>query len=76
MKVGDHVVLVKQVDLFNKSYYPGHHLKIVRDDDIRGFDLEDEKGNQICETRFIRDSYISIAEFRDRQIDQAIQTKV
>jgi len=73
MKVGDRVVLVKPIEMFNKTYYPGHEFTIVRDDNMRGFDLKDDENNEICETRFASDCFISIAETRDRKIDQILK---
>ena len=74
MKVGDRVVLVKPIEMFNKTYHPGHQFIIVGDDDMRGFDLKDDEGNEICETRFVSDCFVSITEIRDRKIDKIIKT--
>ncbi len=73
MKIGDRVVLTKMVVMYESTYFPGHQFTIIGEDSIRGFDLEDDKGNKIYETRFITDSYISISEYRDRKVDEYLK---
>lgn len=74
MRVGDRVVLVKPIEMYKTTYQPGHQFTIVREDDLRGFDLKDDEGNEICETRFVSDCFVSITKIRDGKIDEIIKT--
>jgi len=54
MKIGERVVLKEQVVMHNGMVYEiGHRFKIIGSDDIRGFNLEDDGGNRLDETRFL-----------------------
>jgi hypothetical protein len=72
MKVGDRVVLVEDFEFNNKVYKKGHQFNIIGDDDMRGFDLKDDDGNEIGETRFIRNIYVSLSDFREDKINKII----
>jgi hypothetical protein len=41
----------------NVSYKEGHLFHVIGSDSIRGYDLEDDYGNQICEVRMIMDIF-------------------
>ena len=55
MEIGSRVRLTKEITLWNKTYSAGHEFTIVGNDNIRGFDLEDDNGNKVSETRFLLD---------------------
>ena len=71
MKIGDRVALEERVELFHKTYEIGHEFTIVSSDDIRGFDLKDDDGNMLCETRGTK--MRSIQEWRDKQINKILK---
>lgn len=53
-EIGARVRLLEDVKMHDCTYTKGHEFTIVREDDMRGFDLEDDDGNRICETRFVK----------------------
>lgn len=53
MKIGDRVFLLELVEMSNITYPKGHEFTIIGDDDIRGFNLEDDEGHRLDETRMI-----------------------
>ena len=73
MKIGDRVVLEERVELSRITYEIGHQFTIVGDDNIRGFDLKDDDGNMLCETRFVKMKKIPLSEERDRKISQILK---
>lgn len=73
MKIGDRVVLEERVELSRITYEIGHQFTIVGDDNIRGFDLKDDDGNMLCETRFVKMKKIPLSEERDRKINQILK---
>lgn len=73
MKIGDRVVLEERVELSHITYEIGHQFTIVGDDNIRGFDLKDDDGNMLCETRFVKMKKIPLSEERDRKINQILK---
>jgi len=52
-EIGARVRLLQDVEMSYCTYTKGHKFTIIREDDMRGFDLEDDDGNRLCETRFI-----------------------
>ena len=73
--IGDIVIFIEDFEFNGKLYKKGHEFKIVGDDSIRGYDLEDADGNVIGETRFISDKYRALtkSERRERKIDDIIK---
>ena len=57
MLIGQKVVVVEEFEFNGVVYKPGHLFTITGDDYIRGLDLEDNDGNKVGETRFIRHHY-------------------
>jgi len=53
MQIGEIVVFIEDFTFNDKLYKKGHQFKIIGEDGMRGFDLEDKDGNRIYETRFI-----------------------
>jgi hypothetical protein len=62
--IGQRVVFLEDFEFRGKVYKKGHQFIITGDDNIRGLDLEDDNGNRICETRFIRSKYEFISKLR------------
>lgn len=70
----DRVIVIKPIT-FNKKIYPiGHIFNIIGNDSMRGYDLRDDDGNTIYETRMISDHYkiFTIDKERDKKIDQIL----
>lgn len=57
MKVGDTVVFIKDFKEFQWDVKEGDEFKIIYSDGMRGFDLENDDGVKILETRFMMDYY-------------------
>jgi hypothetical protein len=72
MKIGDRVILKERIEMYNITYEIGHQFTIVGDDNIRGFDLKDDDGNMLCETRFVKMGLLPLSEIRDRKIDKIL----
>ena len=51
---GGRVRLLEDVEMYDITYLKGHEFTITGEDDIRGLDLEDDDGNRLCETRFVK----------------------
>lgn len=68
--IGQRVVLLEQLEFNDKVYHSGHQFTISGDDNIRGLDLEDDNGNRIGETRFIRHMYEFISKLRDDKLKE------
>ena len=66
--IGERVVLLEELEFNDILYKKGHQFKVIGEDNIRGFDLEDDNGNRIYETRFIRSKYEFIKRIRDKKI--------
>lgn len=66
--IGERVVLLEDFEFNNILYKKGHQFTVTGADNIRGFDLEDDNGNRIGETRFIRSKYEFIKRIRDEKI--------
>ena len=75
MKIGDRVILIKEIGMNNRNYPIGHQFTIVGDSGFRGWDLQDDDGNIVSETRMVSDSYISISEKRGEVIDKLLSKK-
>lgn len=52
-EIGARVRLLEEVEMGYCTYTKGHEFTIIREDSIRGLDLEDDDGNRLCETRFV-----------------------
>lgn len=68
--IGEKVVFLEEFEFNGKKYKPGHQFTITGDDDIRGLDLEDDNGNCIGETRFIRHMYELVIKLRDDKLKE------
>ena len=51
---GARVRLLEDVKMHDCTYMKGHEFFIKGEDSIRGLDLEDDEGNRLCETRFVK----------------------
>ena len=67
---GERVVFLEDFEFNNKIYKKGHQFKITGEDSIRGYDLEDDHGNRIGETRFISNKYELISKLRDDKLKE------
>ncbi len=72
MKIGDRVELQERVELYSNTFEIGHRFTIVADDNIRGFDLKDDEGKMLCETRFTKMRKLTDAELREEKINKII----
>lgn len=72
MKVGDRVILVKPIEMWERVYEVGHQFTIVSED-LRGFNLEDDDGNEVGETRFISDHYVLLSDMREGKINKILK---
>lgn len=52
-EIGARVRLLEDVEMHDCTYTKGHEFTITGSDDIRGFNLEDDDGNKLHETRFV-----------------------
>ena len=68
--IGERVVFLEDFEFNNKLYKKGHQFTIVGEDNIRGYDLKDDWGNCISETRFIRTKYEFISKLRDDKLKE------
>ena len=66
--IGERVVFLVDFKFNGKLYAKGHQFTITGVDDIRGFDLEDDDGNRIGDTRFISHMYEFISKLRDDKL--------
>jgi hypothetical protein len=67
---GERVVFLEDFEFNGKLYKKGHQFTIVGDDNIRGYDLEDDSGNRIDETRFISGKYSLISKLRNDKLKE------
>ena len=67
---GERVVFLEDFEFNNKLYKKGHQFKIVGEDSMRGYDLEDDHGNCISETRFISHKYELLSKLRDDKLKE------
>ena len=67
---GERVVFLEDFEFNNKLYKKGHQFTIVGEDSMRGYDLKDDWGNCISETRFIRSKYEFISKLRDDKLKE------
>lgn len=70
MLIGQKVVVVEEFEFNGVVYKPGHLFTITGDDYIRGLDLEDNDGNKVGETRFIRHHYELLSRIRDEKLKE------
>jgi hypothetical protein len=68
--IGERVVFLEDFEFNNKLYKKGHQFTIVGEDSMRGYDLKDDWGNCISETRFIRTKYEFISKLRDDKLKE------
>lgn len=73
MKIGDRVYIDQDVELHDRIFKSGHQFTIVGEDYLRGFDLKDDDGNMLCETRFVK--LKDISESRDHKINIILNGK-
>ena len=62
------VVLLEDIEFNGKLYKRGHQFNVVGEDGMRGLDLEDDNGNCIGETRFLRHKYEFVDRVRDKKL--------
>jgi hypothetical protein len=67
---GERVVFLEDFKFNGKIYKKGHQFKIVGEDSIRGYDLEDDNGNRISETRFISYKYELLSKLREDKLKE------
>jgi hypothetical protein len=67
---GERVVFLEDFEFNNKIYKKGHQFKIVGEDSMRGYDLEDDQGNSISETRFISHKYELLSKLRGDKLKE------
>ena len=67
---GGRVVFLEDFEFNNKLYKKEHQFTIVGEDSMRGYDLKDDDGNCISETRFIRSKYEFISKLRDDKLKE------
>jgi hypothetical protein len=67
---GERVVFLEDFEFNGKLYKKGHQFKIVGEDSMRGYDLEDDHGNRIGETRFISDKYELLSKLREDKLKE------
>jgi hypothetical protein len=67
---GERVVFLEDFEFNGKIYKKGPQFKIVGEDSMRGYNLEDDNGNRISETRFISDKYELISKLRDDKLKE------
>jgi len=67
---GERVVFLEDFEFNNKLYKKGHQFKIVGEDSMRGYDLEDDQGNSISETRFISHKYELLSKLRGDKLKE------
>lgn len=53
-EIGARVRLLEDVEMSYCTFTKGHEFTITGSDNIRGLDLEDDEGNRLCETRFVK----------------------
>ena len=68
--IGQRVVFLEDFEFNGKIYKKGHQFTITGDDNMRGLDLEDDNGNRIGETRFIRSKYELLSKLRDDKLKE------
>ena len=68
--IGERVVFLEDFEFNNKLYKKGHQFKIVGEDSMRGYDLKDDWGNCIYESRFISSKYELISKLRDDKLKE------
>lgn len=66
------VVVIKEFTFLGISYKIGDRLKIIGNDPIRGWDLEDKDGNKIYETRFIYDKFKELGVYRNSRLNNLL----
>lgn len=67
---GQRVVFLEDFEFNGKLYKKGHQFTIVGEDSMRGYDLKDDSGNCISETRFISSKYALISKLRDDKLKE------
>jgi hypothetical protein len=71
--IGQRVVFLEDFEFNGKVYKKGHQFTIVGEDGMRGYDLKDDSGNRIDETRFIRSKYELISKLRDDKLKELLK---
>lgn len=67
IKIGSRVRLLEQVNMTNITYEIGHEFTVYGLSD-RGWDLVDDNGNKLDETRFVKMEHYNILEERKEKI--------
>ena len=72
LKIGDHIILTSDLNMFNSTYKKGHIFKIYGDAGHRGWNIIDDAGNMIDECLFIHHQFkcIDIKEIRLRKLNK------
>lgn len=68
--IGERVVFLEDYEFNGKLYKKGHQFTITGEDNMRGYDLEDDDGNRIAETAFIRSKYKKIKDLRKEKLKE------
>ena len=66
----DILVVIKEFEFGGRYYKLGDRFKIIGEDPMRGFDIEDMNGNKIYETRMMSSNFRFIRkdEIRDDKL--------
>ena len=67
---GERVVFLVDFEFNGKLYKKGHQFTITGCNDMRGYNLQDDDGNQIDETRLISHKYELISRLRDDKLKE------
>lgn len=63
------VIVVKEFEFNGRIYKNGHKFNVISES-YRGFDLEDDFGNRIYETRFISKNFEYLDRIREEKIKE------
>lgn len=60
LKIGDRIEITQDLEVLSGTYKKGHQFTIISEDDIRGFDIRDDDGRTVYETRFSHHTFKKI----------------
>jgi len=67
IKMGSRVRLLERIEMTNITYEIGHEFTVF-DSGERGWDLIDDNGNKLYETRFVKMEYYNLIEERKEKL--------
>ena len=67
IKMGSRVRLLERIEMTNITYEIGHEFTVF-DCGERGWDLIDDNGNKLYETRFVKMEYYNLIEERKEKL--------